>query len=86
MKNEVKTSGTAPYKYRPVLFFALAYLFTWIFWIPAIFMSDNLGAVLMLIGLLAPAVVTTVFVIASGSDLLRKEFESATSSLPMTQV
>jgi hypothetical protein len=49
------------YRYRPVLFFFLAYLFTWIFWIPAIFTSEDLGAGLMLIGLIAPAVVSTVW-------------------------
>ena len=54
-----------PYKYRPVLFFALAYLFTWIFWVPAIFVNENIGALLMFIGLLAPAVVSTVFVLTS---------------------
>ncbi len=63
------------YKYRPVLFFALAYLFTWMFWIPAAFAPENLGAGLMLIGLLAPAVVSTVFVLASGSDLLKKDLK-----------
>ena len=68
-------SAPYPYKYRPVLFFALAYLFTWIFWIPAIFVSDKLGAPLMLIGLLAPAVVSTVFVLVSGSDLLKKDLK-----------
>ena len=45
------------YRYRPVLFFALAYLFTWIFWIPTIWVSEDLGALLMAVGLLAPAVV-----------------------------
>ncbi|MCR5688485.1 MAG: CPBP family intramembrane metalloprotease [Lachnospiraceae bacterium] len=61
------------YRYRPVLFFALAYLFTWIFWIPAVFVSENLGAGLMLIGLLAPAAVSTVFVLVSGSDVLKRD-------------
>ena len=75
MVNEAVKSGSAPYRYRPVLFFALAYLFTWIFWIPAIFASENLGAALMLIGLLAPAVVSTVFVLVSGSDLLKKDLK-----------
>ena len=75
MTNGTTISGTQPYKYRPVLFFALAYLFTWIFWIPAIFASENIGAGLMLIGLLAPAVVSTVFVLVSGSDLLKKDLK-----------
>ncbi|MCR4691046.1 MAG: CPBP family intramembrane metalloprotease [Lachnospiraceae bacterium] len=66
---------TATYHYRPVLFFALAYFFTWLFWIPAAFASENTGAVLMLLGLLAPAVVSTVFVLVSGSDLLKKDLK-----------
>ncbi|MBO6090146.1 MAG: CPBP family intramembrane metalloprotease [Lachnospiraceae bacterium] len=68
-------SDNKDYKYRPVLFFALAYLFTWIFWIPAIFVSENIGAVLMLIGLLAPAVVSTIFVLASGSPALKRDLK-----------
>ena len=70
-----KTDNNGTYRYRPVLFFALAYLFTWIFWIPAIFISEDYGAVLMLIGLLAPAVVSTVFILVSGSDLLKKDLK-----------
>ena len=61
------------YKYRPILFFSLAYLFTWIFWVPAIFVSENLGSLLMVIGLIAPAVVSTLFVVFSGSDALKRD-------------
>ena len=61
------------YRYRPVLFFALAYLFTWIFWIPAIFIKGNIGTFLMMLGLIAPAVVSTLFVVFSGSDALKKD-------------
>ena len=61
------------YRYRPVLFFALAYLFTWIFWIPAIFIKGNTGTFLMMLGLIAPAVVSTLFVVFSGSDALKKD-------------
>lgn len=64
------------YKYRPVLFFALAYLFTWIFWIPAIFAPENVGAVLMMVGLLAPAAVSTVFVMVSGSEPLKQDLKN----------
>ena len=64
------------YNYRPVLFFALAYLFTWIFWIPAIFVEENMGAVLMLIGLIAPAVVSTAFILSSGSDTLKRDLRN----------
>jgi len=63
------------YRYRPVLFFICAYFFTWIFWIPAIFVSETIGSVLMLIGLIAPAVVSTVFVLVSGSDELKKDLK-----------
>ena len=70
--NAIKTDG---YRYRPVLFFVMAYFFTWVFWIPAIFISEDIGAVLMLIGLFAPAVVSTVFVMVSGSDLLKKDLK-----------
>ncbi len=68
--------GTQPYKYRPVLFFALAYLFTWIFWVPAIFVSEDAGAGLMVIGLIAPAVASTVFVLVSGSDVLKQDLKN----------
>ncbi len=61
------------YKYRPVLFFILAYFFTWVFWIPAIFVSENIGSLLMVIGLIAPAVVSTLFVAFSGSDALKRD-------------
>ena len=63
------------YRYRPVLFFLCAYFFTWIFWIPAIFVPETTGSVLMLIGLIAPAVVSTMFVLVSGSDELKKDLK-----------
>ena len=75
MSNTVNTNTAASYRYRPVLFFTLAYLFTWIFWIPAIFIPGNPGALLMLIGLFAPAVVSTVIILTSGSDLLKKDLK-----------
>ena len=71
MKSDVNS-----YHYRPVLFFFLAYLFTWIFWIPAIFVPGNLGAGLMLIGLIAPAVVSTVIILTSGSDQLKQDLKN----------
>ena len=68
--NERKNCG---YRYRPVLYFAMAYLFTWIFWVPAIFLDGNTAMILMLLGLISPAVVSTVFILASGSPALRKD-------------
>lgn len=64
------------YKYRPVLFFVLAYLFTWMFWIPAIFVPENIGIILMLIGLIAPAVISTIFVLASDSEALKEDLKN----------
>ena len=64
------------YRYRPVLFFVCAYLFTWIFWIPAIILPESISPFPMLIGLIAPAVVSTVFVMASGSDALKLDLKN----------
>lgn len=64
------------YRYKPALFFVYAYLFTWIFWIPAIFTSESISPILMLLGLFAPAVVSTVFVMASGSDALKQDLKN----------
>ena len=69
-------NNTEKYKYKPVLFFALAYVFTWIFWIPAIYLQESISPLLMLIGLMAPAIVSTVFIMASGSDLLKQDFKN----------
>ena len=69
-------NDTEKYKYKPVLFFALAYVFTWIFWIPASYLPESISPLLMLIGLMAPAIVSTVFIMASGSDLLKQDFKN----------
>ena len=67
---------TQQYRYRPVLFFALAYFFTWIFWVPAIFTPESISPVLMLLGLIAPAAVSTVFIMVSGSDALKQDLKN----------
>ena len=69
-------NNTGNYQYKPVLFFALAYLFTWIFWIPAIFLPESISPLLMLIGLMAPAIVSTVFIMVSKSDALKQDFKN----------
>lgn len=71
-----KQMNPAPYRYRPVLFFSLAYLFTWVFWIPAIFAGEEIGALLMVIGLIAPAAVSTLFVLFSGSAALKQDLKN----------
>lgn len=75
MNKEQLINDKDEYRYRPVLFFICAYFFTWIFWIPAIFVPGTTGSVLMLIGLIAPAVVSTIFVLVSGSDELKRDLK-----------
>lgn len=75
MNKEQLINDKDEYRYRPVLFFICAYFFTWIFWIPAIFVPETTGSVLMLIGLIAPAMVSTIFVLVSGSDELKKDLK-----------
>lgn len=81
MNKEQLINDKDEYRYRPVLFFICAYFFTWIFWIPAIFVPETTGSVLMLIGLIAPAVVSTIFVLVSGSDELKKDLKDKIISL-----
>ena len=72
----MKSNDASAYRYRPVLFFLLAYLFTWAFWVPAIFVPENTGAFLMVLGLFSPAVVSTIFVLVSGSEALKKDLKN----------
>ena len=72
----MKSTETGKYRYRPVLFFVLTYLFTWIFWIPAAFVPEETGALLMVLGLLAPAAISTVFVLRSGSKALKQDLKN----------
>ena len=73
--NQKSKDNNKGYRYRPVLYFAMAYFFTWIFWVPAIFLPENIAMPLMLLGLIAPAVVSTVFILVSGSDALKKDLK-----------
>lgn len=72
----MNTNPSNRYRYKPTKFFALAYLFTWIFWIPAIFLPENAGMALMAAGLLAPAAVSTLFVLLSKSDALKRDLKN----------
>ena len=69
-----------PYRYRPVRFYVTCFCVTWAFWIAAsrVSHSGNDGgatAVLMLLGLLAPAVTAIVTVQTSGSAALRRDLK-----------
>ena len=72
----ITTDGNKGYRYRPVLYFAMSYLFTWIFWVPAIFLPEDISVVLMLLGLISPAVVSTVFIMTSGSEALKADLKA----------
>ena len=72
----MSNTNTMQYRYRPVLFFVMAYFFTWIFWIPAIYTPESVSPILMLIGLIAPAAVSTVFILLSGSDALKQDLKN----------
>lgn len=68
------------YKYRPVRFYSICFAATWAFWISAVVISrsghDNgLSALLMLLGLLAPAVTAVITVLTSGSRALKDDFK-----------
>ena len=66
---------TIPYRYRPVQFYLLVFLFTWLFWVLAARTKESALAMgLMFLGLLVPPVVAVVFVLTSRSGALRRDF------------
>ena len=73
--NHESKDNNKGYRYRPILYFAMAYFFTWIFWVPAIFLPENIAMPLLLLGLISPAVVSTVFILVSRSDALKKDLK-----------
>lgn len=69
-----------PYRYRPLRFYATCFFVTWAFWIAAAIISrsadDNgVSTVLMLLGLLAPAVTAVVTVLTSGNRALKLDLK-----------
>lgn len=68
------------YKYRPLRFYVTCFAATWIFWILAAWISrsghDNgLSSLLMLVGLLAPAVTAVITVLTSGCRALKDDLK-----------
>jgi membrane protease YdiL (CAAX protease family) len=63
------------YRYRPVRFYAAVFVFSWIFWIPAAFVPEEIGMALMLTGLLAPPITALVFVLASKNEALKNDYK-----------
>ena len=70
---------TNSYKYKPVLFFGLTFIITWISWFGAAYLSHRDGTeiaagALMLLGLLGPLAVCLALVFTSKSPALKKDF------------
>jgi len=65
---------TQLYKYQPIRFYLTVFAFTWLFWIPAAFVSADLAMTLMLMGLLVPPITAFVFVRTSKSEALKKDY------------
>ena len=68
------------YQYRPLRFYAICFAVTWAFWILAAVISksanDNgISALLMLLGLTAPAVTAVITVSASGNSALKADLK-----------
>lgn len=68
------------YQYRPLRFYAICFAVTWAFWILAAVISksanDNgISALLMLLGLTAPAVTAVITVAASGNSALKADLK-----------
>lgn len=68
------------YRYRPLRFYMICFVVTWIFWIFAAVVSksanDNgLSALLMLLGLTAPAVTAVITVLASKNKALKTDLK-----------
>lgn len=68
------------YRYRPLRFYMICFVVTWIFWIFAAVVSksanDNgLSALLMLLGLTAPAVTAVITVLASKNKVLKTDLK-----------
>ena len=58
------------HNYKPVLFFTVTFIATWMFWIAAAFTNEDAASILMFIGLIAPALVSTIFIHVSKDQML----------------
>jgi membrane protease YdiL (CAAX protease family) len=70
---------TESYRYRPALFFALAYAASWVFWLGAIAAASRpalapYAQLLNLAGVLGPIGAGLALVVASGSTFLKRDF------------
>jgi len=64
------------YKYRPALFYVMAFIATWSFWLLAIiFKEGSFCALGMIFGLLSPGITAIIFVFVSKSKSLKADFK-----------
>jgi len=73
------TSVTRPYRYRPALFFVLAYALSWMSWLAGIYAGslpelEPYGALANLAGVLGPIGAALFLVLTSGSAALKHDF------------
>jgi membrane protease YdiL (CAAX protease family) len=62
------------YQYKPLRFYLRVFIFTWAFWIAAIFVPEPLNMLLMLLGLFVPSVTAVVTILTSKSNALKQDF------------
>ncbi len=62
-------------KYRPIVFYLKCFLFTWSFWIGAIFFK-KLSILLLLLGLFSPAFISISTVFLSTNEKLKSDFKN----------
>jgi membrane protease YdiL (CAAX protease family) len=63
------------YQYKPLRFYLTVFIFTWAFWIAAIFVPEYLRMPLMLLGLFVPSVAAVVTIVTSKSKTLKQDFK-----------
>jgi membrane protease YdiL (CAAX protease family) len=63
------------YQYKPLRFYLTVFIFTWAFWIAAIFVPEYLRMPLMLLGLFVPSVTAIVTIVTSKSKTLKQDFK-----------
>jgi membrane protease YdiL (CAAX protease family) len=62
------------YQYKPLRFYLTVFIFTWAFWIAAIFVPEHLRMPFMLLGLFVPSVTAIVAILTSKSKTLKQDF------------
>jgi membrane protease YdiL (CAAX protease family) len=63
------------YQYKPFRFYLTVFIFTWAFWIAAIFVPEHLRMVIMLLGLFVPSVTALATTLTSKSRALKNDLK-----------